>query len=64
MIFELVYSSIDGKPFARTPEVFYGAEDKDTEPFELVGLLRDAFPNRRYDFCVCCFDGYENAVSL
>lgn len=62
MIFELVES--DGIFFARTPDEMYARENQDTEPFELCEMLRTAFPERKYDFCVCCFNGYENAVSL
>lgn len=64
MIFDLVQSPINNKFFARTPDEFYASENRDTEPFELVEMLRNTFPKRKYDFCVYCFDGYENAVSL
>lgn len=63
MIFDLVYSSINGKPFARVPD-FACTGEFDMGPFELVEMLRATFPERQYDFCVCCFGGYKNAVSL
>lgn len=64
MIFDLVQSPTSGGIYARTPDKFYAAENADTEPFELCQMLRDAFPERAREFCVVCYDGYENAVSL
>ena len=62
MIFDLVQSSLNGKFYARTIDEHYGCESADTDPFELVEMLSNAFPNN--NFYVCCFDGYENGVNL